>query len=93
MSGQGPLRESDNQQLLARVIGININGKGITISEGGTRNLDDGAPSWAECKFNSLSVYNLIMNRRVACSKYTFKYIPHIIIFNHPLLPRWFSCT
>ena len=84
MSSQGPLRESDNQQLSARVTGININGKGITISEGGTKNLDNDALSWAEYKFSSLSVYNLIMNRRVAHNKYTFKYIPHIIIFQPP---------
>ena len=45
MSGQGSLGESDDQQLSARVTGININGKGITISEGGTRNLDNDAPS------------------------------------------------
>ena len=84
MSGQGPLRESDDQQLLTRVTRININGKGITISEGGTRNLYNDAPSWVEYKFNSFFVYNLIMNRRVARNKYTFKYIPHIIIFQPP---------
>ena len=81
MSGQGPLRESDNQQLSAKVTRININGKGITISEGETKNLDNDAPSWAEYKFSSLSVYNLMMDRKVAHSRYTFKYIPHIIIF------------
>ena len=45
MSSQGPLRESDNQQLSARVTGIDINGKGTTISEGGTKNLDNDALS------------------------------------------------
>ena len=84
MSGQGPLRESDDQQLSARVTGININGKWITISGGGTKNLDNDAPSWAEYKFSSLSVYNLIMDRKMAHSRYTFKYIPHIIIFQPP---------
>ena len=45
MLDQGPLGESDDQQLSTRVIGININGKGITACKGGTKYLDDGAPS------------------------------------------------
>ena len=74
---QGPLVESNDQHLSSRVIGININGKGITISEGETKDLDDGPPSWAECKFSSLSVYN----RRVAYNKYSFMYMPYIFAY------------
>ena len=95
MSDQGPLEESDDQQFLARVTGISINNKRINAFEGPIMDLDiialtyrpcRGFKCQAKCKLSSLSVctpYNIMMNRRVAYNKYSFNYMPHIII-SHP---------